>query len=1159
MTGREATAPPRRRTSLLGWTVFALLVLLVLVLGRAALPQTVGEQARRQFEAKLQSHYVGLDVSIDRGRYESGVGFVFEGVHFRNAGNDSPPSLYERLTRKRGTSIASIDRMTVVADLDWDKLTAQQNPMLTKRVVIDGGEINLQQDDDQRWSVQSLFPMPTFGPVCPRMDIRGVRLRLVDAEANDRVVETTLDHAIIEASVGSDQTVSKKIRLVGHSPFARRIEVSAKCEGDDTSVVAKLQTMSLHRGLLDRLPRRCSSLLNDLQGLACVADVELTAVRRTKQNQPATSRPSTPIEATSESISLADTLADWNLRGSVTVQEGRFTHPLLPMPIEQIRAKATVDQRGLQLETSQAKFGDAICRVGGQLHGLTWPVKADLHLVTDGLLIDDRIASAVPAKFRSAWDRLRPAGRIDVDALIGHEDGVWTKSATLTCKGLDVRFDKFPYPVTQLTGLVTVRDDRAFSNDVRGRIGPRQIQCQFDMPIKPKPTDGRLPEPFRFQCQTDDAIPIDEALLSSLTPRGATQTGLERFVRSLDCGGSFHLISALVNRDALGVVHRDIDLRVSNGRLTYDKFRYPLFDVHGGIQVNDDIVHVTRFEAAGASGGLILCDGTYQMPTLRSSESANSTPLPAAMIGDLSPVENKDDLDDGSRLDLVFRASDVPMDDSLRSALPATSRSTWDALSPAGVLDRLTVQVRRQGTGPLKLGAEAHQSKSDVVESRTLSLRPTAVPYRLDVMGGTVQFDGESVRISEFEGRHGGSRLAAKGQCRPYRGGRWVLELEILSGSRLDPDADLISSLPGPMTNTMRRLQFREPVNLRGLTRVLLPDAPDVSPIIDWNVTMQLEGNRIGDVGPVHSLRGELTTFGRHDGQKLLAAGDISLDSMHVHQLQITNLRGPFSIEDDRLRMGQRVRPLPGIPDTNPTANQVSTPIRGALFDGSFDVNGIANLSASEFQVSLSIDEAKVPILLADLGYDDQGLTGTIDGSALVAGVLGDMERLEGNGEASMTGANIYQLPLIIQIFNQLSIKPTEAVAITDGDCRFSLDGRDINFSPLRLWGDLVALYGGGRVTRAQDLDLSFDTRVSPQNAFTKVFAPLRTQPYTLWTIDVVGPIGAQTIQRRALDNFGDTLERLFPAMAGSTSPSEPPPSSRNALNAASRSRGANR
>ena len=75
-------------------------------------------------------------------------------------------------------------------------------------------------------------------------------------------------------------------------------------------------------------------------------------------------------------------------------------------------------------------------------------------------------------------------------------------------------------------------------------------------------------------------------------------------------------------------------------------------------------------------------------------------------------------------------------------------------------------------------------------------------------------------------------------------------------------------------------------------------------PAIQWDVVLQLEGNRITDIGPVHSLRGELSIQGIRNEQGIRALGDVRIDSMHANEIQITGIRGPFSVEGDMLYLG---------------------------------------------------------------------------------------------------------------------------------------------------------------------------------------------------------------------------------------------------------------
>ncbi len=513
-----------------------------------------------------------------------------------------------------------------------------------------------------------------------------------------------------------------------------------------------------------------------------------------------------------------------------------------------------------------------------------------------------------------------------------------------------------------------------------------------------------------------------------------------------------------------------------------------------------------------------------------------------------------------SQLRLNFQAQNVPMDESLRSSLPYSTQQVWDAISPSGVLDELKLTLEKDGSdAPLTIDLEARQWEHGKVTNRILSIRPLSLPYRLDVNGGVVQFDGSQVTIEALKASHDASKVSLNGSCVQGPDGRWVLSTKLHSGSRLRPDAELIAALPSQMREAMRRLQLRGPVSVRGTTELTIPDESRPEPIVHWDLDLQLEGNRIADVGPVHSLRGEISVQGTRDESVLRAEGDVRIDSMHVDDLQITGIRGPFSIDNDRLDLGGPSAASPALQNPalqdpalqdpalqdpalqDPVLQNASlqTPatqtqsISGKLFDGSIDLDGQVTLSTGDFDVGVAISHAKLPTLLADFGHIDDGWTGTLSGQTRLQGNLGTSDLLKGNGAARVTGANLYQLPLIVKVMNLVSVTPTEDVAFTDGDVEFSLFGESVTFNRMNLWGDLISLEGGGTMNRRQELDLTFNTRVSPQNTFTKIVRPLRSQRYTLMTIDVSGPVGDVQIERRALDGVGQTLGRLFPGIGG--------------------------
>ncbi len=677
-------------------------------------------------------------------------------------------------------------------------------------------------------------------------------------------------------------------------------------------------------------------------------------------------------------------------------------------------------------------------------------------------------------------------------------------------------YEKFPYPLQNLVGRIEIQNGIASSESLSGRIGDSRLQCAFRNPILPNISSERL-----FAIATDSPVTIDNSLLSALSPRGSPTTKLESFVRSLRPSGTLQLASAVISTDADGLLSRNIDLRLVDGHLNYENFAYPLGNITGKIEIDNDLVRFDDLRASNANAGLVICNGTLKLPSTIPSATAD-----CVAKGMLEPTDSE------LRLDIV--ATNIPMDESLRSSLPQPSQNAWDSISPSGILDELTVSVTQFGfSQPVNLDIVARQRETAQVTNRTLSLRPETLPYRLDVSGGWVRFDGNKVTIHSLKGRHDASTLSADGECIVNANGRWELSLDLHSGSRLHPNTELIDAMPDNLRDAMRTLQLRGPVSVRGKTRVLLPDADNPSPDIAWNLGLQLEGNRIGDLGPVHSLRGEIAVRGVQDHNGPRAVGQVRIDSMHVYDQQITAIEGPFSIAGDRLLMGSQARQHSGNNPVDSLDDGADQPeaIEGRLFDGKIRLDGNCTLSTGNFSVSLALQNGRVPTMLADYGYVDSSMTGTVQGQARLQGTLGNMDLLNGSGTARLSGANLYQLPLIVQVLNLLRVTPTEDVAFTDGQVKFAIDGRTMDFNDLQIWGDLVALHGGGTLDRMRELDLTFNTRVSPQNSFTKLIRPLRSQRYTLWTVDVRGPLQALQIERRALDGVGETLERLFPMM----------------------------
>lgn len=1083
MISFESRPAPNRRRAAARWSTVVWLLIAAALAVRYLGPQTVGETVRRNICAQLRAHYPDLNISIRRGDFDPHRGMVLEDITFSHRSG---------LLGRSGPVIAHIDELVASGSIDSARLRSGSNPFSTERIQINGFDLNVWPTEGDSFSPQDLLPLPKLDGKTPRTDLRDIRVRVFRQSPSD----TTRPILMVcrQASVLQQQSAAGLVRRViatGSAEFADQWKVQANLVGQtdpSIDIRAIVTSLSIDPELLKRLPSSLAKQCVAAAGVRCVANIEASCTK-------AEGNPS----------------IDYLVK--TTILNGGISHPELPLPIDSISGQFDWTPSALKIRHASAGIGNSSIRVTGSiLKPITDPT-ADIRVGVSNFRIDRALVSKLPLAMRQSWEHLRIQGAMDADLHLRHHltspPGTPVDlTGQMIFKGIEASFNRFPYPVTQIVGPVRLEKGRIRADALRGQFGGQTMVCGFDLPMSKK-IAGIPKSPAKwFEATVDGPVPINDTLLEALTPRGEPTSNLAKFAVELTPRGSMLINTARFETDALGVPHRRLTFDILGGHVRYRHFPYPIYNVAGTIDAVDQEISISEFTGANAGGGTVRCNGRMHLampvsgdPPPTANRTATATATATGQIAS-NPA-------DKNELRLRFSIEDLAMDGRLRAALPTGSQRVWDSIAPAGMLDHIDLELLGRDGQPLAMNITARQRPRETVNGESLSLRPASLPYRLDLTSGVVHYDGFKVRIENITGVNDGSRLAASGGCFPRKDGRWVLAIDVLGGSRLVPDAELISSLPDAMGGALRSLQLRDPVNIRGHSELVLPDMHHHEPIVDWDLILAMEGNRIAEGNQVHAIRGEVEVRGRRDENTLTADGMVRIDSMHVYDQQIIGIEGPFEIVNETLTLGARS-----------AEGQVDEVVRGQLFDGEFGLDGKVKLSSGDFDVAMSLENASLMALLLDYGYTADGLTGGLSGTARLQGNLGTIELLKGDGTARMNGANLYELPLLIQVFNQLRISPSPKNAFTDAQMEFSLFADHVTMREVQLWGDLVSLYGGGTLNRRRELDLTFNSRVSPQNLFSRAIRPLKDSRYTLWTVDVTGPLNDPKIERRAFERF---------------------------------------
>ncbi len=140
-----------------------------------------------------------------------------------------------------------------------------------------------------------------------------------------------------------------------------------------------------------------------------------------------------------------------------------------------------------------------------------------VEVAGSGVPIHERLLAALPEKAQLFVRSLRPQGQIDFRWRYERDDPAaqrGDKSLDLTLADCAIQYDRFPYPLQQIRGVVTGRNDHyTLSNLVgRDRQGAGVVTCQGESDV----TDSGLDVKLVFQGTN---IPLDDNLKQALTPQ----------------------------------------------------------------------------------------------------------------------------------------------------------------------------------------------------------------------------------------------------------------------------------------------------------------------------------------------------------------------------------------------------------------------------------------------------------------------------------------------------------------------------------------------------------------------------------------------------------------------------------------------------------------
>ncbi len=713
----------------------------------------------------------------------------------------------------------------------------------------------------------------------------------------------------------------------------------------------------------------------------------------------------------------------WAVSASGRLESGRFEHASLPFAMSDVTVAFHGDRTGLTFDQLEAHAGSTLLRGSGRYGGWTGAADFDLLVEAERLVVGRHWEGLLPEAMASQWNKLLPAGEIDLRAQVSRRQGVVDPHVSLRCRNLSLTHYRFPYRLDRTVGTVVLEGGN-LSIHLTGQAGghPVHVQGSFRAP-EPRAAGSARAETVGSLEVRGDGMRIDDTLLAAMPPRSAD------IIRMLKAAGTFDFVFRHERSPDLPGGHANsLGIRLAQCSMAYAGFPYPLSNVSGSLRMERG--HWTIRDITGSNDtGVVRCSGT------------------------LVPRGERD-----GELTLELVGTGVVLERELRDSLPPGMRQIWDDVDPRGNAEfqatvRHQVQARRT---EVELRATP--------QGDTVSIEPAWFPYRLERLRGQIHWKDGSLRFDRVRGTHDRTTVSAGGVCRFLPGGGWHVSFEQLSADRFRADHDVLGALPAGLQQAIAAVRLRGLLSLAGSLEV---HSGAGAPGASWDMQLDVEQGGL-DIGtPVEHVHGGIRLRGQSDGHAWESTGDLAIDSAMWRGIQLTHVRGPIALDGGGVRFGATAarRAEPG------TSRRVSARVAGGtlLLDGS-----AAAGDPGGFAVAATLGDAELERLAGDALAAAHPYRGRVFGSVEVSGSRAGTHSLAGHGQVRLRDAAIYELPMVLAMLKMLRVRAPDLNAFGSSVVDFRIEGPHAYLDNIELSGDAISLVGNGEIDFDSNVHMTF-------------------------------------------------------------------------------------
>ncbi|MCA9058516.1 MAG: hypothetical protein KDA85_08455 [Planctomycetaceae bacterium] len=790
------------------------------------------------------------------------------------------------------------------------------------------------------------------------------------------------------------------------------------------------------------------------------------------------------------------TVPDFSLQ--VGLRDGRIVCPTVPIRLTDVQADFRWDNSLVSLEVRNAADGDA--RLSGQFRMQQGPdaPPPTATIVVERLPISSELKPLFPERSQRFFDHFKPVGKVSGEArLTRNHEGRWiATSLNGSFSDCSAEFHKFRYPIHSINGTARQRE--------QGPDEPNRDQILIDLELtamagdRPIKATGTIQNPgpaaeMVFDASVDD-FPLNQAFRDALDDAGLRVIDSLNIEGTLTISGRFHRLPGLDQPTFM-----QIAAQVSDARMNFHGFRYEITNLSGEVKY-DSRNRFWQFDDLKGQhdDGVLTASGTYR------------------------------GLNAPGNLDLTVKSRNLAVDSDLYNALAPAQQRLWSMLEPRGTVEATAL-----------IHWTAVRGQAAVVQLPELrltngSIYPQPFPYRMNVDAAEFSFDPNDPRfagvqhceIRSFRGSHRDARITATGWAEISQDGFWQLHLNDLNAANLQPDDELRAALPDSWRDSLARLTHdgrisveSSELDFRGRT------AGDAPPTAAWNMNLRLRNCGVAAGLDLSDVSGIVVANGWWDGYDLFNTGDIRLDRVGVLDMTLSEISGPYFINNNDLLLGHRIK-------RNGTGalDDTVSPIRATAYDGDLLLESRVILGRDGgYRLHATLNNALLRPYAARHIPEQRNMRGVVNAWIELNGIGESSADVVGQGQMMIAPAAMYELPVFVQLFSalgKLNFSVADSTAFNFALMSFRVENEAFRFEKIDLNGDSLALRGRGRVGFGGDVWLDFYSR--PPRTVNPV-TPIMNALFTQWVgVEVRGTVNAPQTRVGSNIQMDESLRQLL-------------------------------